>query len=164
MLCDLLTVWTIILSQKNNTLHTSASNTVANRVSVCNPVNKPPRPLQNVMFFMFLSTCIVHKVCVCTMNFVSAGKAHCCYCYYWVSDSTRLKPRWETMLWGWLDSSYVSCRMTLLNSSHNQWLESESFLRNLKTSDWQTQLFCTQRNELLCFSDAWLILINKDNF
>jgi len=43
-------------------------------ISGCEPVIQPPVPLQNVLFCMFLSTYVVQKVCVCTMDFVSADK------------------------------------------------------------------------------------------
>jgi len=33
------------------------------------------------------------------------------------------------------------------DSRHNGWLEAESFLQNLQTAYWQTQLFFTQINE-----------------
>ena len=37
-------------------------------------VIQPPTLLQNVLFCLFLLTSVVQKVCVCTMDFVSAGK------------------------------------------------------------------------------------------
>jgi len=56
-------------------------------------------------------------------------------------------------------------RVTLGNDDFTEWrhsntitisdsrLELESLSKNLQTSDWQTQFTCTQRNELLCFTD-----------
>ena len=41
------------------------------------------------------------------------------------------------------------------DSSHNEWLESESLLQNLQRTDWQTQFVYTERNELfavICLS------------
>ena len=38
------------------------------------PVIQPPTRLQNVRFCLFLLTSVVQNVCVCTMDFVSAGK------------------------------------------------------------------------------------------
>ena len=47
------------------------------KVSVCNRINQPPMPFKNVLFCTFKSTCVVQKECVCTMDFVSAGKNTC---------------------------------------------------------------------------------------
>ena len=57
---------------------------------------------------------------------------------------TRLESRWER--W-WLDSTRVTFFTEWLDSSHNQRLESESFLQNLRASDRQTQFVCIQRND-----------------
>jgi len=38
------------------------------------PVIQPPTLLQNVLFFLILLTSFVQNVCVCAMDFVSAGK------------------------------------------------------------------------------------------
>jgi len=38
------------------------------------PVIQPPTLLQNILFCLFLLTSVVQNVCVCTMDFVSAGK------------------------------------------------------------------------------------------
>jgi len=37
-------------------------------------VIQPPTLLQNVLFCLFLLTSVVQNVCVCAMDFVSAGK------------------------------------------------------------------------------------------
>jgi len=39
-------------------------------------VIQPPTLLQNVLFCLFLLSSVVQKVCVCTMDFVSAAKTH----------------------------------------------------------------------------------------
>jgi len=38
------------------------------------PVIQPPTRLRNVLFCLFLLTSVLQNVCVCTMDFVSAGK------------------------------------------------------------------------------------------
>ena len=51
-----------------------------------------------------------------------------------------------------VDSPFLpndSTRVTISDSK----LDTESFLQNLQTSDWQTQFICTQRIELFCFID-----------
>jgi len=63
---------------------------------------------------------------------------------------TRLESHWKKCR---LDSSHVFHRMILLDSSHSQWLESDSFLQNLWVPDKQTHFVCTQRNEHFCSSD-----------
>jgi len=56
-------------------------------------------------------------------------------------ESTRLESRFLPN-----DSTRVTFFTEWFDSSHNQWLGSESFLQNLQTSDWQTQFICTQTN------------------
>jgi len=46
-----------------------------------------------------------------------------------------------------LDSSHGFYRMTRVTTSFST-LESELCLQNIQTSDWQTQLVCTQKNQL----------------
>jgi len=57
---------------------------------------------------------------------------------------TRLESCRET--W-WLDSTRVTFFTTWLESSHSQWLKTESFLQYVWVPGEQTQFVCTQRNE-----------------
>ena len=61
---------------------------------------------------------------------------------------TWLESRWER--W-WLDSTRIMFFTEWLDSSHNQWLESESFLHNIWASDGQTQFVCTERDSITAF-------------
>jgi len=70
----------------------------------------------------------------------------------WLASITRLES-WFLMTRTQLESGWKngdSTRVTLftewLDSTHSQWLESESFLHNLWVPDGQTQFVCTQRN------------------
>ena len=69
------------------------------------PVIQPPTRLQNVRFCLFLLTSVVQNVCVCTMDFVSAGKIH--YYYMW--------PFAKKLCHGWIStmtsSNEISCKL-----------------------------------------------------
>jgi len=55
--------------------------------------------LWNLLLCMFTSTCIVQKVCVCTMDFVSADKNTLLLLYYCLKKHNKHTQRiWETLI------------------------------------------------------------------